>query len=114
MRASHLNAKKIAGLWISMGGKLSQPTETNMVWLDLEDVGIEKDEFVKLGKARGLRLHSGRLVAHYQISNEAIERLEEVMQTVMKMKGKKGTNGVNGANGHAHKKARVGEKVYGT
>ncbi|KAI5286610.1 putative low-specificity L-threonine aldolase 1 [Ascosphaera acerosa] len=42
-------------MWVARGGKLAQPVETNMVWLDLDAA-----------------------VLHYQISEEAIEALTAV------------------------------------
>jgi threonine aldolase len=97
-------AKRIATLWESMGGKLSKPTETNMVWFDLEKAGWSEEEFVELGKEHGLRFLGGRLVVHYQIGEEAVGRLESVMKVVL---GRKGSAG-------AVKKQKVGEKAYGT
>lgn len=107
LKQSHITAKKIAKMWTEMGGKLDQPTETNMVWFNLEDLHITGDEFAAIGKKHGLRFLAGRLVVHYQISDEAVERLEGVMKEAI---GRKHANG----NGTAHKKRKVGEKAYGT
>jgi threonine aldolase len=112
LKRSHEVAKRIAGMWINMGGKLAKPTETNMVWFDLEDCGVSEEEFVELGKQHRLRLLGGRLVVHYQISDEAVERLRQALETVMAMKKERsngvGKEGVNGA------EEKVGEKTYGT
>lgn len=102
LRESHKTAKRIAKLWTQLGGKLSQPTETNMVWFDLDDAGILGDDFAALGKKHGLKLLGGRLVVHYQISDEAVQRLEVVMREVLE---KKGSGGVQ---------SKVGKKAYGT
>lgn len=112
LRATHERAKKIAAKWVELGGNLELATETNMVWLDLVDAGCTAAEFVELGKKEGLRMLSGRLVVHYQISEEAVEKLERVMKEVLKKKGEKS----NGANGVKRKRGEpvVGEKVYGT
>lgn len=37
-----------------------------MVWLDLEAVGLEKEEWVQRGVEKGLRFLGGRLVVHYR------------------------------------------------
>jgi threonine aldolase len=105
LKNSHVTARRIAELWTSMGGKLDKPTETNMVWFDLDDVGLTGDEFAEMGRKHGVRFLGGRLVVHYQISNEAVERLEGVMKEVMERKR-------TGTNGMVEKK--VGEKAYGT
>lgn len=104
LKNSHIQAKKIANIWESLGGKLSKPTETNMVWFDLQSEGISGKEFEELGSARGLRLLGmGRLVVHYQISDEAIARLAEVMQEIIKRKGENSTKGT-----------KVGQRAYGS
>ena len=105
LKQSHVTAKRIAKIWTDMGGKLDKPTETNMVWFNLDDIGISGDEFATLGKEHGLRFLGGRLVVHYQISDEAVERLEKLMKEVMRRKG---------MNAHADKKRKAGEKAYGT
>ena len=105
LKQSHVTAKKIAKIWMELGGKLEKPTETNMVWLDLEAAGIDGVAFSELGKSKGLKLLRGRLVVHYQISDEAVSRLEEIMKEMLQ---KKATNGL------PQKKQKVGEKVYGT
>jgi threonine aldolase len=80
---SHVNAKKVGKMWQDMGGKLQLPVETNMVWLDVEDAGLDQDTFVEMGKARGVKVSFGRLVVHYQISDEGIQRLEALMRDIL-------------------------------
>lgn len=101
LKRSHATAKKIVAIWEDLGGRLGRPTETNMVWLDLESLGVAEEEFNKLGKERGLRLSGARLVVHYQISDEAVSKLEEVM---------KATIGLRGSSGHGE--GRVGKSIY--
>lgn len=105
LKQSHITAKKIATKWTELGGKLENPTETNMVWLDLADVGSSGTEFVEIAKEHGLRVLAsrGRLVVHYQISDEAVDRLEKVMKVLISRKGQNGQ--VN--------KLKVGERTYG-
>ncbi|KAL7758396.1 hypothetical protein ACKLNR_012923 [Fusarium oxysporum f. sp. zingiberi] len=86
---SHEVAKKIAALWISMGGKLTYPVQTNMCWLDLGSIGCPRKEFVRLGQDAGLKLLSGRLVVHYQIAlnkDDVLERLGRVFRHAVKMR----------------------------
>lgn len=84
LEASHRRARQIAEMWERLGGKTSNPVETNMVWLDLESAGVSNETFVAEGQKLGLRLLFGRLVVHYQIGDEAIERLEKLMKVVLK------------------------------
>ena len=81
LKASHERAKEIARIWTQRGGKLEHETETNMVWLDLDDVGLgEGDDgrgengkgrrsmgFMEMAVERGLRVMGGRLVVHYRM-----------------------------------------------
>lgn len=102
LKQSHVTAKKIAKVWTDLGGKLEKPTETNMVWFDLDDVGVSAEEFVEMGSKYGLRFLGPRLVVHYQIGDEAVEKLEKVLKEVIERKGSRGV------------KRKVGEKAYGT
>ena len=84
LKKSHETARRLADLWTSLGGKLASDTETNMVWLDLDSAGLLSDEFIALGKKHGLRLGGGRLVVHYQIAQEAVTKMEQVLRAAMK------------------------------
>lgn len=84
LKKCHETAQRLAELWSGLGGKLVSPTETNMVWLDLAAAGIRNEAFIRLGKEHGLRLGGGRLVVHYQISMEAVDKMEEVLRSAMK------------------------------
>jgi threonine aldolase len=85
---SHINAQKVAANWQALGGELAMPVETNMVWLDLKAAGCTEDEFIERASVRGVRAMGGRLVVHYQVTEEAIERLRGVMEDVLR--GRKG------------------------
>lgn len=61
-----------------------------MVWFDLEAAGVDKERFVELGVAEGVSMLGGRLVVHYQIGDEAVERLARVMDAVLVGKGGEG------------------------
>ena len=67
LQQSQENARRIATMWTSKGGKLANPTETSMVWLDLQAMGISATEWDDLGRREGLKLMAGRLVVHYRM-----------------------------------------------
>ena len=91
LRATHERARRVAEMWEAKGGKLLSPTETNMVWPDLEAAGVEGSEFVEAGKQHGLKFYPGRLVVHYQIADEALVKLGLVMDEVLAAaRGRKG------------------------
>ncbi|KAJ5218005.1 Aromatic amino acid beta-eliminating lyase/threonine aldolase [Penicillium cinerascens] len=84
LSATHAKAKQVADLWTSRGGKLQYPVHTNMVWLDLEASGVGPNDLTVIGEEKGLRLLGGRVVLHYQVSDEAIARLEQVFDIALK------------------------------
>ncbi|KAL4738133.1 aromatic amino acid beta-eliminating lyase/threonine aldolase [Aspergillus similis] len=86
LQESHTRARKVARIWEAHGGKLTYPVETNMVWLDLEPTGTSLGEFIEKGEALGLALMGPRLVVHYQICDEAVRRLEILMQSLLAKK----------------------------
>ncbi len=96
LAATHRRARAIADMWRGKGGKLTQATETNMVWLDLEAAGVSREEFVEAGVKEGVRFLGGRVVVHYQVSEEAVRRLECVMDAVLDSKRSKGPAVENG------------------
>ena len=70
-----------------MGGKINEPTETNMVWLDLKAAGCSAKRFIELGAEVGLKFMGGRLVTHYQVAqngDEVLKRLKVVFEKVLK------------------------------
>jgi threonine aldolase len=81
---SHENAKRIERIWTEFGGKTAYPVDTNMVWLDLNAHGIGLDEWIKKGEEYGLRIRGGRLVVHYQVTEESVERLRQLFKEVLK------------------------------
>lgn len=89
LAATHQRAREIADMWQGKGGKLTQATETNMVWLDLDAAGVNREEFVEAGVKEGVRFMGGRVVVHYQVSEEAVRRLGRVMDAVLSAQSKK-------------------------
>ena len=79
--ASHQMARRVEALWVSMGGRVDRPTDTNMCWLDLESAGCSLPRFIKLGQENGIKFMSRRLVTHYQVarnSEEVLRRLRVI------------------------------------
>ncbi|KAL2279589.1 hypothetical protein FJTKL_13282 [Diaporthe vaccinii] len=63
-------AKRLEDTWKSLGGQV-QPgldQETNMVWLDLDGMGITDEEFVRIVTPYGVKVSDGRIVTHYRES----------------------------------------------
>jgi threonine aldolase len=81
---THQIAQRIAEFWVCLGGEIEHPVDTNMVWLDLKKAGIEPAELRGIAKERWLRLTRGRIVVHYQITEEAVVRLEGLLTDIIK------------------------------
>ncbi|KAL4892558.1 pyridoxal phosphate-dependent transferase [Aspergillus ambiguus] len=81
---THARAKRVAEMWTSRGGKLLHPVETNMVWIDTESSGLGPNDLAEIGEMKGLQLLGGRIVVHYQVSEDSIARLGEVFDIAMK------------------------------
>ena len=103
LAATHRRAREVADLWRAKGGRLTRVTETNMVWLDLDAAGVSKEELVEAGVREGLRFLGGRVVVHYQICEEAVERLGRVMDAVLAVR----SDGVHMTNGVKEKAREV-------
>lgn len=84
LAATHQKAREVKRMWEDRGGRLDMDVETNMVWLDLEDAQCSREKLVQMGVQEGVRLMGGRLVVHYQICDEAVERLGRVMDAVLR------------------------------
>lgn len=78
LQAAHEMARRASVVWEQLGGKLQLPTETNMIWLDLEASGLDQEKFYAAADRFNIKIGEpilGRLVFHYQINNAAFERL---------------------------------------
>lgn len=100
LRASHARARRVADLWRSKGGQLAKPVETNMVWLAIAEAGYSAEQFAELAADEGIKARGGRLVVHYQITDDAVERLGRVMDKMLE--GRKSNNNANGSTTNGH------------
>ena len=86
MREVHCTARHVGDMWIRLGGKLRRRVETNIVWVDLQEAGIEGENFREVGRKYGVKVDGSRIVIHYQISDEALMRLENTFASVLSRK----------------------------
>jgi threonine aldolase len=87
LHSAHHSAQRISRVWQTLGGKLQYPTETNMVWLDLDAANIDGAIFENLAGKKGCltmrgRLQ-GRLVFHHQICEDALRAMERLMEELL-------------------------------
>lgn len=91
LKAAQEKARRASALWEQLGGKLKLPTETNMIFFDLEASGLTHNEFYPVASKFGLKIGLpllGRLVFHHQITDATLDRLCDFFRTVLKNKGK--------------------------
>ncbi|KAK5056706.1 hypothetical protein LTR84_012238 [Exophiala bonariae] len=83
LSTTHDRARAIEATWVAKGGVLAKPVETNMVWLDIQHEGVAAADWAVVAAKHGLKVGGGRLVIHYQISDDAVRRLEAAMDEVL-------------------------------
>ncbi|KAI2616620.1 threonine aldolase [Hypoxylon sp. NC1633] len=102
---THATAKRVEKLWADWGGKMEIPVETNMCWLDLKSMDCSASRFAYLGDQVGLKIAGNRLVTHYQIGEEAIQRLATVFEKIAVEKGTGHCDGDRNGNPSTYNKA---------
>ncbi|CAO3564240.1 unnamed protein product [Mortierella alpina] len=84
MADTHRRAKWLERVLLQVGCQITHPVDTNMVWVDTTDAGFTVDDLiVELAKENIKISGSGfaaRIVLHYQITDEAVERFIEVLR----------------------------------
>ena len=72
----HRNAKLLAKGLSELGVKINNDVQTNMVYIDLTSIGLDKDRWIKSCSELGWKVRGGgantRLVTHYGIEEEDI------------------------------------------
>ncbi|APA08592.1 hypothetical protein sscle_04g033620 [Sclerotinia sclerotiorum 1980 UF-70] len=88
LKPCHEKAARLASTWTSLGGRLLCPQQTNMIWLDLDHAGIAEEEWESEGLKRGIKLHSCRIIVHFQITDGAMDSLQGFMTDMLTQIGK--------------------------
>ncbi|BGP17744.1 hypothetical protein JCM10213v2_005786 [Rhodosporidiobolus nylandii] len=91
LRRTHSLATRLACALVEEGIALDLPVETNMLWIDPTPAGFSVAELAqRVWEKKGVRLHTGwgRIVVHYQISEQAVEDVIEVARALAKERGK--------------------------
>lgn len=63
---THELAKRLEKKWADLGGTLKFPCDTNMVWLDLESVGVDDGDIPVEAKKAGLKWEWERILVHHR------------------------------------------------
>lgn len=80
LQRTHDIAKDVGKFAESIGYSLEHPVHTNFVFLDLKNTKVDPEVFQELCKQQDLSVGGGRLAIHFQISDDAIERLKVALQ----------------------------------
>jgi len=85
----HVNARMLAeGLQSISGVKVDSPIETNIVFFDTTEAGVEPASFLKAIQAHGVRMGSVgkriRAVTHLDITSRDIEKAIDIAKLVIK------------------------------
>ncbi|GAA5820963.1 hypothetical protein JCM3770_006150 [Rhodotorula araucariae] len=80
----HTLAKRLAHGLVATGVALDLPVETGMVWLDPAPIGASMRELQLRAAERGITLGAprGRVVLHFQIDDQAVDDLLEVVRAL--------------------------------
>jgi len=85
LQRTHALAQSIAVSLKEIGVNTMLPVETSILFLDLEGAGLKSEWFLEEGKRRGLILGGGgRVVVHWQITDEAVRDLVDVVREVLR------------------------------
>ncbi|KAG0004943.1 Threonine aldolase [Entomortierella chlamydospora] len=84
MENTHRQARWLERAFRQVGCHITNPVDTNMIWIDTSDAGFTVEELMaELAKER-IKIsgsgNSARIVLHYQISNEMVEKFIEVLR----------------------------------
>ncbi|KAF8960483.1 Threonine aldolase [Entomortierella lignicola] len=84
MEDTHRQARWLERALKQVGCHITNPVDTNMIWVDTSDTGFTVEELIaELAKERIKISGSGyaaRIVLHYQISDDAVEKFIEVLR----------------------------------
>lgn len=81
---THVMAKQIAERVQNIGYKLILPVDTNMVFLDLETLGVSDKTFQAYCAEEGVEVFDyNRIVVHHQTSQEGVEKLITALSRLM-------------------------------
>lgn len=76
-------ARVVAAQWLRRGGRLTKPVETNLVWLDIEVLGVERATLNMLASTYGVLLDGPRIVIHHQIEQRGIDNLYKLFDDLL-------------------------------
>jgi threonine aldolase len=98
LHKTHILAKRLADGVVALGGKLINPTETNMVWINLASLKLPVAELIAKAEEKGLTVRGARVVVHHQIEESAIDDLLQVIEEIQAKNAQMDTKGLTEIN----------------
>ncbi|KAI5958814.1 GLY1 [Candida theae] len=79
LQKTHEMAKELGQLCKEKGIILEHPVDTNFVFVDVAANKINPSKLVEISDKYGVKIYSGRVSFHYQISQESFEKAKKVI-----------------------------------
>lgn len=79
LQRTHDMAKELAQLCKEKGIILEHPVDTNFVFVDIAANKINPDKLIEISDKYGVKIYSGRVSFHYQISQDSFENAKKVI-----------------------------------
>ncbi|KAG0355040.1 pyridoxal phosphate-dependent transferase [Gamsiella multidivaricata] len=89
MEDTHRRAKWLERVFVEAGCHITNPVETNMIWVDTTDAGFTVEELMTELAKEGIKISgsglAARVVLHYQITDDAVQRFIQVIHRLSDM-----------------------------
>ncbi|KAI5962393.1 GLY1 [Candida pseudojiufengensis] len=79
LQKTHEMAKELGDLCNEKGIILEHPVQTNFVFIDITKNKIDPNKLVEISNKYGVKIYSGRVAFHYQISKASFEKAKQVI-----------------------------------
>ncbi|KAF9930827.1 Threonine aldolase [Linnemannia zychae] len=84
MEETHRRAKWLERVFLQVGCQITNPVDTNMVWVDTTGAGFTVDDLMAELAKEGIKIsgsgYQARVVLHYQITDEAVQKFIDVLR----------------------------------
>ncbi|KGU21343.1 threonine aldolase [Candida albicans P57055] len=83
LKQTHIWAKELGKLCDENGIILEHPVQTNFVFIDIAANKINPEKLMEISDKYNVKIYSGRIAFHYQISQESFENAKKVVLEVI-------------------------------
>ncbi|RLV95424.1 Low-specificity L-threonine aldolase [Spathaspora sp. JA1] len=83
LKRTHDQAKELGKLCEEHGIILEHPVQTNFVFIDILANKINPDKLIEISDKYNVKIYSGRVAFHYQVSDESFENAKKVVLEVI-------------------------------